>query len=658
MCGLAGLINFESVDSSSLQVSIKGMTNALDHRGPDDMGIWIDAQASVALGHRRLAILDLSDAGHQPMHSKNDLLTLVFNGEIYNHLELRSRLEKHQNFSGTWLGSSDTETLLAAIECWGLEFALQQSVGMFALALWDKNDQKLFLARDRLGEKPLYYGWIENAFIFASELKSIKQHPSFNNDLNREAIKEFFRFNYVPAPLSIYQNIYKLEPGNILTSTPQELRDCSVTKAEYWSLSATVSTAKNDLIIDEKSGLDAVESQLKKSINQQMLSDVPLGAFLSGGIDSSLIVSLMQEQSTSKIKTFTIGFENTAFDESPYARKVAEHLGTEHSELIVTSKETMEVIPSLPHIYDEPFADSSQIPTYLVCKAAKKGVTVALSGDAGDEIFGGYNRYFWAPQIWQKISWLPYSSRKMLGKSLSLMPVRHWNKLGSGINFFKKGSDGISSLGDKVHKLSSRLENVDTLKDLYLSLVTEFQDINKIVIDNSPASINSQLVNFDSYLPDIQNMSPASLMMFCDTVSYLPDDILCKVDRAAMANSLETRAPFLDHRLIEIAWRLPENQKINKSHGKLPLRKILEKFVPNELIDRPKAGFGIPVGEWLRGPLRSWAEELLDHKKIQDAGYLHYEPIQKIWHQHLSGDYDWTPRIWSILMFQAWLEEQ
>ena len=646
------------MDSSSLQTSIEGMTNALDHRGPDDMGTWIDSQASLAFGHRRLSILDLSDAGHQPMHSKNGHLILVFNGEIYNHLELRLQLEKHQKFSGAWCSSSDTETLLTAIECWGLESALKKSTGMFALALWDKRVQELSLARDRLGEKPLYYGWVDNSFVFASELKSLKQHPNFQNPLNREAIKEFFRFNYVPAPLSIYQNIYKLEPGNILKSKSQELRDFSVTKIPYWSLSEVVSTAKNNLITDKKSGLDAVESQLKKSINQQMLSDVPLGAFLSGGIDSSLIVSLMQEQSTSKIKTFTIGFENAAFDESPYAKKVAEHLGTDHNELLVTSKETMEVIPSLPHIYDEPFADSSQIPTYLVCKAAKQGVTVALSGDAGDEIFGGYNRYFWAPQIWKKISWLPYSGRKILGKSLSSIPVKHWNKIGSGINFLKKGSNGISSLGDKVHKLSSRLENVETLKDLYLSLVTEFQDINKIVIDESPLGINSSLINFDSYLPDIQNMSSSSLMMFCDTLSYLPDDILCKVDRAAMANSLETRAPFLDHRLIEIAWSLPENQKFNKSRGKLPLRKILEKFVPNELIDRPKAGFGIPVGEWLRGPLRPWAEELLDPIKIQDAGYLHYEPIQKIWHQHLSGNYDWTPRIWSVLMFQAWLEQQ
>ena len=659
MCGFAGFINFNHSTKLDSTAVIKKMTDSLVHRGPDDSGIWVEIDERISMGHHRLSILDLSPSGHQPMHSLSNRYVIIFNGEIYNHLEIRALLELESSFSGVWIGTSDTETLLASIDFWGLDQTLQLCVGMFAFALWDRSKHILTLARDRLGEKPLYYGWINNAFVFGSELKALKAHPDFTNSIDRKSLADYLRFNYVPAPQSIYEDIYKLEPGCFIETSIDSLKERQVKSENFWSLSSVIKKSSAYKIQDEAEGLLKLEEQLKQTIKMQMLSDVPLGAFLSGGVDSSLIVSLMQEQSSKPIETFTVGFENSGFDESPHAKKVAQYLRTDHNELFVTSKEAREVIPLLPTIYDEPFADPSQIPTYLVCQAARRNVTVALSGDAGDELFGGYNRYFWGPRIWSKVAWLPYSSRRMLGKAISMLTVEGWDALGSIFNSLRPGTDGIASLGDKVYKLSARLDKVDSVDDLYLSLVTEWQDIASLVKNPGGVSIESNALNFhDSLFQNLEIHDAASRMMFCDTLTYLPDDILCKVDRAAMANSLETRVPFLDHRILELAWQLPDAMKIRGKEGKWALRQILYKYVPRELIERPKAGFGIPVGDWLRGPLKSWAEDLLDPARIDEEGFLYAQPIQEIWQQHLSCRYDWTPRLWSVLMFQAWLEQQ
>ncbi|MDC0922997.1 asparagine synthase (glutamine-hydrolyzing) [Gammaproteobacteria bacterium] len=658
MCGFTGFISANNNQHLEYADVITSMSNSLEHRGPDGSGVWVDASLGICLGHRRLAVLDISDAGKQPMISSDGRYILAFNGEIYNHLTIRKLLEAENNFNVCWQGSSDTETLLGAITHWGFAKTLEMLVGMFAFSLWDQQTKIMFLARDRLGEKPLYWGWVNNSFVFASELKAIKAYPSFNNSIDRNALKQYLRFNYVPSPLSIYHDISKLEAGHYLQFDYNDLDERKIRIVPYWSLSQTILQSKDNKIHDHKEGLIAVKDQLQQSIGQQMLSDVPLGAFLSGGIDSSLIVALMQEQSSSQIKTFTIGFDDTHFDESPHARAVAQHLNTDHTELLVTSRDALDLIPQLPTIYDEPFADSSQIPTYFVCKAAKSSVTVALSGDAGDEIFGGYNRYFWGPRIWSKISWLPYKGRQILGNSLKTLSVDQWNKIGFVMNKLIAGSGGIASLGDKIHKLSARLESVNTFDELYLSLVTEWKDPSSLVKETIYSPDDIILSIHDMPASEIDFEGQASAMMYLDTLSYLPDDILCKVDRAAMANSLETRSPFLDHRLIELAWRLPESMKLNNKIGKLPLRKILDEYVPSKLIDRPKAGFGIPVGDWLRGPLKSWAEELLDSSRLDAEGYFQSQPITEIWQQHLSGRHDWTPKLWSILMFQAWLENQ
>ena len=624
------------------------MADALIHRGPDDSGIWSDAPIGIALGHRRLSIVDLSAAGHQPMHSVAGRFVIAFNGEIYNHLELRAELE-----GITWRGHSDTETLLAGFEAWGVETTLTKAVGMFAIALWDKQNKQLTLVRDRFGEKPLYYGWVNGAFVFGSELKALRAYPGFDNPVCREALAQYMRFSYVPAPLSIYQEIFKLEPGCLLTLN--ELPN-SIQITRWWALADIVQVAQDNLIADEVEAVEALEQCLANAVKLQSLADVPLGAFLSGGVDSSTIVALMQRQAMRPVKTFTVGFEDAGFDESPHAKAVAQHLGTEHSELFVSSAEAQSVIPQLPTMYDEPFADSSQIPTHLVSKAAKQQVTVALSGDAGDELFGGYNRYFWGPRIWNRLSWLPYPVRQVLGTVFSAVPSTKWDGLGSKL--------GVVRPGEKLNKLGRAMKGVRNLDDLYMSLVSEWQDPASVVRtgDGLPRFLpNDENLSLRGNVADSSTQVPTSLssaerMMYRDSMSYLPDDILCKVDRAAMATSLETRVPFLDHRVAELAWRMPLHMKIRGNQGKWALRQVLYKYVPRELIDRPKAGFGIPVGQWLRGPLRDWAEGLLDEQRLQREGYFCPEPIRTKWAEHLSGQRDHTSSLWTVLMFQAWLE--
>lgn len=626
------------------------MARAIANRGPDDAGVWADGQTGVCLAHRRLSIIDLSAAGSQPMHSASSRFVLSFNGEIYNHLSLRAELEQAGKAS-VWRGHSDTETLLAAFENWGIDLTLRKTVGMFALALWDRRERRLTLARDRIGEKPLYYGWVgegaQTTFIFGSELKALRAHPAFDNAVNRDAIALYLSFNAVPAPYCIYEEVRKLEPGSFLNVEIGCLMRKSVEIAPYWSFREAAHRGLAAPIKCEAEALAELEFTLSESVALQAVADVPLGAFLSGGVDSSTIVALMQARSNRKVQTFTIGFDEEGFDEAPHARAVARHLGTDHHELRVSSGDALAVIARLPELYDEPFADSSQIPTYLVCQAARRQVTVALSGDGGDELFGGYNRYFWGKRIWRRLDSVPAPLRRLLGAILVHIPIGVWDCASRAFPY----RGGISRLGEKAHRLGRRMQTVESIDDLYRSLVMEWSPQQDLVIG---ARFRATLLDDASFVSGVAE--PEHRMMLLDSVTYLPDDILTKVDRAAMGVSLETRAPFLDHRVVELAWRLPLHMKIRNGQGKWALRQILYKYVPKELIERPKAGFAIPIGEWLRGPLREWAESLLDGARLAREGFLRSAPIRETWRQHLSGRHDWSPRLWSILMFQAWLE--
>lgn len=668
MCGLAGCLSASG--RQGLAETARQMANAIVHRGPDDAGAWVDEAAGLALGHRRLAIVDLSTAGHQPMLSSSGRWVIAFNGEVYNHISLRAALQA-AGAAPVWRGHSDTETLLAGFEHWGVQATLQRAVGMFAIALWDAATQTLTLARDRMGEKPLYYGWVghgeQRAFVFGSELKALRAYPGFDSPVCRQALTQYLRYMYVPAPRSIYQGMYKLEPGCLLTvqgSPPlnaptQPLRPGqthgSVSLQRWWSLAGVVEVGARNPLLNEDEAIGLLEQQLTEAVSLQSLADVPLGAFLSGGVDSSTIVALMQRQSSRPVKTFTIGFDEAGFDESPHAQAVARHLRTEHYAMHVTAQMAQDVIPQLPSIYDEPFADSSQIPTHLVCKAARQHVTVALSGDAGDEIFGGYNRYFWGPNVWYKVAWLPLPMRQAMGKLLTTVPVSAWDAMSQPMRL-ASGMNGVSRLGDKLHKLGSRMQTVRNMDDLYRSLISEWQDPAGLVRGAHGQRTVEPTSLLDDPLPTEGLDDGALRMMAQDTLTYLPDDILCKVDRAAMACSLETRVPILDHRVVELAWRLPPHMKIRGNVGKWALRQVLYKHVPKELIERPKAGFAIPIGQWVRGPLRAWAEGLLDQHRLQAEGYFHAAPIRKAWAEHLKGQRDHTAKLWAVLMFQAWLE--
>jgi asparagine synthase (glutamine-hydrolysing) len=681
MCGFAGFLTAQTISLEGLEAVANLMANTIAHRGPDDAGAWVDTQAGVALGHRRLSIVDLSPAGHQPMASRSGRFVIAFNGEIYNHLELRAKLEARdprlrEDYKSNWRGHSDTETLLACFDEWGIDFTLSSTVGMFAIAVWDVRERTLHLARDRFGEKPLYYGWtgsgVSRAFVFGSELKALRAFPGFANPVCHQGLAQYMRFLVVPAPRSINKGIFKLEPGCVLSITgappteapEQPLRPPvtyhSLSLRRWWSFADVVSAGMQKPITDDNMAVELLEQRLCDAVRLQSLADVPLGAFLSGGVDSSTIVALMQQQANRPVKTFTVGFEEAGFDESPFARAVAQHLGTDHAELFVTVAEAQAAIAQLPDIYDEPFADSSQIPTHLVCRAARQHVTVALTGDAGDELFGGYSRYFWGPNIWAKLVWLPYPVRQALGAAISVIPSAGWDALSRPVNALLLGAHGISQTGDKANKLAARLSGVRNLDDLYLSLVSEWQDPALVVRGEDGGLAFEPPTRLDDAVPLglIGEENSPLRMMYRDSLTYLPDDILCKVDRAAMAVSLETRVPFLDHRVAELAWQLPLSMKIRNGKGKWALRQVLYKHLPQELIDRPKAGFGIPIGKWLRGPLRPWAENLLDHSRLVAEGYFYPLPIRKKWAEHLSGQRDHTASLWAVLMFQAWLQQQ
>lgn len=657
MCGIAGFLSKSPTAESDTVV--RRMAGALRHRGPDDAGAWSDAKAAIALGHCRLSIVDLSSAGHQPMASAGGRFVMAFNGEIYNHLEIRAELES-AGAAPAWRGHSDTETLLAAFEHWGVPDALSRTVGMFAIALWDVRERTLCLARDRFGEKPLYYGWAGGGFVFGSELKALRAFPGFSNLVCRKALAQYMRFMYVPAPRSIYQSVYKLEPGCMLTikgeppaeAPAQPLRPPaahqSLSLIRWWSMAEAVESGARNQMTDEAEAVEMLEQRLSSAVRLQSLADVPLGAFLSGGVDSSTIVALMQSQAARPVKTFTVGFEDAGFDESPHARAVARHLGTDHAELFVSSAEAQGVIGKLPAMYDEPFADSSQIPTHLVCLAARRQVTVALSGDAGDELFGGYNRYFWGPRIWERLAWMPFSMRRALGAAIGTVPAAGWDSLAGG--------RGVARAGEKAHKLAACLSAARDPDELYLSLVSEWRDPSQVVRGDDGGVVVEPPSLLADALPASTAADIRSRMMYRDTISYLPDDILCKVDRAAMAVGLEARVPFLDHRVAELAWRLPLSMKLRGGQGKWALRRVLDQHVPRKLIDRPKAGFGIPIGQWLRDPLRPWAESLLDERRLRSEGYFHPAPIRRKWAEHLDGRREHTAGLWAVLMFQSWLE--
>jgi asparagine synthase (glutamine-hydrolysing) len=651
MCGLAGFLAAGHIDINLTRHILGDVSNLLIHRGPDSSGYWVDSESGIALAHRRLSILDLSFTGHQPMASKSDRYVIAFNGEIYNHKDLRQELMVVKGFNPiSWHGTSDTETLLACIEAWGFEKTLQKSIGMFALALWDKQEQRLFLARDRCGEKPLYFGWqgegSSKSFLFGSELKALKAHPSFSAKVDRGSLSLLLTHSYIPAPYSIYEGISKLEPGSILSVS---LSHPDPVIKKYWDpINVAVAGKAAPFTGSPLRAVDELEKLIKSAVHQQMVADVPLGAFLSGGIDSSTIVALMQAQSSRPVKTFTIGFNEKGFNEAVHAKAVAKHLGTDHTELYVASNQAMEVIPKLPGLYCEPFADSSQIPTYLVSQLAKQKVTVSLSGDAGDELFCGYNRYKLTAQLWRRLSLMPTPMRGIASKLITSIPPNAWDRLGRII----PGGKGYAALGDKMHKGASILTSAN-FQELYLNMVSQIPNPAEWVIGGSepPTKLigNSPLLN---EFNDIEQM------MLLDTISYLPDDILVKVDRAAMGVSLEGRVPFLDHRIFEFAWTLPLDYKLRDGQTKWPLRQLLYRYVPQELIERPKMGFGVPISDWLRGPLRGWAETLLSENRLRQEGYFHPEIIRSKWAEHLSGRRNWQSQLWTVLMFQAWLENE
>ncbi len=643
MCGLVGSLGGRA-DQQELASRASAMADRIRHRGPDDEGVWVDAEAGVALGHRRLSILDLSPAGHQPMLSASGRWVVAYNGELYNHLALRRELEGRSG-GLAWRGTSDTETLLAAVEAWGVEGALSRSVGMFAIALWDREGRELWLARDRMGEKPLYYGFQGEALLFGSDLSALRAHPAFRGELDRDALALYLRLNYVPEPYSIYRGIRKLEPGTYVRVSAERP---ALEPRAYWSLRDAVERGEKEPYRgDDARAVDELEALLGDAVAGQMLSDVPIGALLSGGIDSSLTTALMQTRSARPIRTFTIGFEEKAYDEADHARAVARHLGTDHTELRLSPREALEIIPRLPAIYSEPFGDSSQLPTFLVMRLAREHVTVALSGDGGDELFGGYNRYFLGRRAWRALRWIPTPGRRMIGSALTAIPSDALNRVLRAPGAWA----GVALPGDKLHKIGTRLRGLRDLDDLYVSMVTEWAGTSRIV--RGAATPRSLL---DERFRWPRTAEPVARMMALDGVTYLPGDILVKVDRAAMAVSLETRAPFLDHRVVEFAWRLPMEKKLRDGRGKWILRQVLDRHVPRALVERPKMGFGVPLEAWLRGTLRAWGEELLSEERLEREGYLDPKPIRDAWERHQRGEASLSARLWSVLMFQAWLE--
>jgi len=639
MCGVTGFWRKDNKSKEEVLLeSISKMTEVLSHRGPDDKGVWVCAENSLALGHARLSILDLSSRGHQPMESFCGRYVISYNGEIYNFKEIRSKLEGE---SVPFKTECDTEVILAAISKWGINVALKEFNGMFAFSLWDKKDKKLILARDRIGIKPLYYGVQKGTLYFSSELKSIRANKSFTPEIDKDVLTSFFRYNYVIEPFCIYKDLEKIKHGTyVVIDEKLESKEY-----RYWD---ALNYDSETLYTEEAPTLSKLEDLLIDSVSKRMVSDVPLGAFLSGGIDSSLVTSIMQSVSSTPVKTFTIGFHEEEYNEATSAKSVAEHLGTNHTELYVKPAAMQNVIPRLSDMYDEPFADSSQIPTFLISELTKKHVTVSLSGDGGDENFAGYNRYFWANRVWNKSKNMPQMMRKMMASVIRSISPSGWEKLSKKGAMFMPDIFKLRLFGDKAHKLADILdfENED---DLYRKIISIWLNPKSIALNSTEPDT---LIN--KFQDTANKLNFSEKMMRLDLETYLPDDILTKVDRASMAVSLEARVPLLDHRIVEFARKTDTSLKIKNGKSKWLLRKILYKYVPEEMIDRPKMGFGVPIDSWLRGPLREWAEELLDKKHMESDGILNPKPIRKMWEEHLSGKRSWQHQLWGVLMFQAW----
>lgn len=649
MCGIAGFITTRPAESRQLVEQVTRMTDQIVHRGPDDSGVWVDAESGVGLGLRRLAIVDLSPAGHQPMVSACGRFVIAFNGEVYNFGALREELlpRGHQ-----FRGHSDTEVILAAVTEWGLEAAVKKFVGMFAIALWDKRQRTLHLVRDRLGIKPVYYAWGGPSFLFGSELKALRAHPDFVPSINRDALALYMRYNEVPQPFSIYQKTFKLPPGCILSVPVRErLLPREATPAPFWSAREVAERGASDPFKgSEAEAIEQLDALLRDSVKLRMIADVPLGAFLSGGIDSSTVVALMQAQSSLPVKTFTIGFAESSYNEAEHAKAVATHLGTEHTELYLTPEETRAVIPKLPYFYDEPFSDSSQIPTFLVSELARRHVTVSLSGDGGDELLGGYPRYFRAQALWKRMRWLPGPARRMVAKMIAAPKLTTYNRRFAWLGKYTDRFGRPGPVGEKMYKLAEALR-VDTREALYRHYGSHSKSPASLVLGSTEPKVAltdpAQWADLSDYF---------RLMMFLDIITYLPDDILTKVDRASMAVSLEARVPIIDHRVVEFAARVPLSMKIRNGQGKWLLRQVLYRYVPKELIERPKMGFGVPIDAWLRGPLREWAEALLNEERMKREGFLNPDPIRRIWVEHLASQRNWSDLLWDVLMFQAWRE--
>jgi len=663
MCGIAGLFKGRPGNKAGLLAMTDNMVQKIRYRGPDDSGVWADSNSGIALAHCRLSIQDVSEHGHQPMWSNSGRYCITFNGEIYNFLKLSNELS---SLGVHFKGHSDTEVLLAAIDAWGLDKAVQNCVGMFAFAAWDHKYKKLYLVRDRLGEKPLYYGWIDSTFAFASELKAITAHPDWRMVVNRDALTLYVRYGYIPAPFSIYINIYKLLPGTILeidmaaannieatefTPFSDKTSHCKVRPRCYWSLQEHVSYGLANQLPSNIEIISSLDERLRQAVKQQMISDVNIGAFLSGGIDSSTVVSIMQSLSSTPVKTFTIGFHENEFNEASFARKISSYLGTDHTELYVTADDALQVVPDLPKLYDEPFADSSQIPTYLVSKLARSEVKVCLSGDGGDELFGGYNRYYWTENLWAKLGWLPIEIRKIISQAILKVSPHQWDNLYRMVSPMLPESYKQKLIGHKIYKFSEVITSCDEI-EMYHRLMSYWKNPESVVIGGAESNIYysaaESLANNDNIINNL---------MYWDSAYYLPNDNLVKVDRASMAVSLETRLPLLDHRVFELAWKIPLSMKIKGGQGKWILRQVLYNYLPEALMDRPKTGFSVPIGEWLRGPLRGWAEAYLDEHILSRDGYFNPLLVRNKWKEHLSGRYDWSAELWTVLMFQAWYVE-
>ena len=648
MCGFVGF--WSQRNDFNIQETIDKMTNVLTHRGPNNQSSWYDEYLGLALGHTRLSILDLSVSANQPMHSQCGRFSLVFNGEIYNHMALRKKLSFESNII-VWKTQSDTETLLACLLFWGLEKTLKNIIGMFAFAFWDKEKKQLSLARDRVGEKPLYYGWQGNTFLFGSELKSFRVHPHFKGVINREALGQYFRLSYIPSPKSIYYDIQKLNPSEYIQINLDSSDKDTIKPKTYWSLSQVILSGKSNAFNGSSDeAVSLLESNIEKSINRQMISDVPLGAFLSGGIDSSTVVTLMQKQSAKPIKTFTIGFNEENFNEAMQAKKIADYLRTEHTELYVSHNDALKIIPNLPNIYCEPFADSSQIPSFLISSLAKSKVSVALSGDGGDELFAGYNRYLVGYKNWRKLKCIPLVFRKVLAQVLTNTPPRYWDMAFDKIKRFIPPKYHTNMIGLKAYKVGKTIGITQSV-DFYKQLINQWDMPPTFVLDSKKDVLLSQEME-----SEFSQESFEEWMMAIDLKTYMADDILVKLDRAAMANSLETRVPFLDPDVIKLAWQLPLKYKIHEGQGKWILRQVLYRHLPKEFVENPKKGFAVPLAKWISGPLREWVDPLIDKVRLKQEGYMDADVVHKMWDEHINEKQNWQLPLWNIFMFQAWLD--